>query len=113
MNLKVDASIFKGGDNLYSGDLSDVPTRAKAMEALGVDGLFTLDSTIDPFLSLLLAAEHTERTELITGVAIAFARSPMTTAMQAWNILRLRVPASSMRIITLVSRPSKMRGGAK
>jgi len=35
------------------------------------------------------------------------------TAMQASNILRLRVPASSMRIITLVSRPSKMRGGAK
>jgi hypothetical protein len=26
---------------------------------------------------------------------------------------RLRAPASSMRIITLVSRPSKMRGGAK
>jgi probable F420-dependent oxidoreductase len=88
VNLKVDASIFKGGDNLYSGDLSDVPTRAKAMEALGVDGLFTLDATIDPFLSLLLAAEHTQRTELITGVAIAFARSPMTTAMQAWNIQR-------------------------
>jgi hypothetical protein len=33
--------------------------------------------------------------------------------MQRWNSQRLSAPASSMRIITLVSRPSKMRGGAK
>jgi hypothetical protein len=33
--------------------------------------------------------------------------------MKVWNIQRLTRPASSMRIITLVSRPSNTRGGAK
>lgn len=58
------------------------------LEEAGFDGAFTLDTNVDPFLSLLLAAEHTERLELITGVAIAFARSPMTLAQQAWNLQR-------------------------
>ena len=31
----------------------------------------------DPFFPLLLAAEHTERLELGTGIAVAFARNPM------------------------------------
>ena len=86
--LKVDGAIFRGGANLYEGDLAEVPERARAMEALGFDGLFTLDTTVDPFLTLLLAAEHSRRAELITGVAIAFARSPMTLALQAWNLQR-------------------------
>ena len=86
--LKVDGAIFKGGDNLYDGNLSDVPGRTRAMEDIGFDGLFTLDTTVDPFMTLLLAAEHSERVELLTGVAIAFARSPMTLALQAWNIQR-------------------------
>ncbi|WP_380872746.1 hypothetical protein ACFB49_36620 [Sphingomonas sp. DBB INV C78] len=86
--LKVDGAIFRGGDNLYSGDLTEIPARVRAMEGLDFDGLFTLDTTIDPFLALLLAAEHSERCELITGVAIAFARSPMTLALQAWNLQR-------------------------
>ncbi|SNS65581.1 probable F420-dependent oxidoreductase, MSMEG_2256 family [Sphingomonas laterariae] len=86
--LKVDGAIFKGGDNLYSGDLADIAGRAALMEEMGFDGLFTLDTTVDPFMALLLAAEHSRRCELITGVAIAFARSPMTLALQAWNLQR-------------------------
>jgi hypothetical protein len=37
----------------------------------------------------------------------------LATAMQALNSRRLSGLASSMRIITLVSRPSNTRGGAK
>ncbi|WP_101756673.1 TIGR03617 family F420-dependent LLM class oxidoreductase [Oceanicoccus sp. KOV_DT_Chl] len=87
-NLKVDGAIFPGTDNLhlYEGDLSIVPERARLLEKMGFDGVFTLDTNIDPFFNLLLAAEHTERLELITGVAVAFARSPMTLAQQAWNL---------------------------
>lgn len=85
-NLKVDGAIFPGGENLYQGDLPDVPAQARMLEQQGYDGLFTIDTNVDPFLTLLLAAEHTERIELMTGVAIAFARSPMTTALQAWNL---------------------------
>jgi len=84
--LKVDGAIFEGGENLYNGTLEDVPARARTLEGMGYDGVFTLDTNVDPFMSLLLAAEHTRRIELITGVAIAFARSPMTLALQAWNL---------------------------
>jgi probable F420-dependent oxidoreductase len=84
--LKVDGAIFAGSENLYSGELHDAPARAQLLESQGYDGVFTLDTTVDPFFSLLLAAEHTQRVELMTGVAIAFARSPMTVALQAWNL---------------------------
>ena len=40
----------------------------------------------DPFFPLLLAAEHTERLELTTAVAIAFARNPMTLANTAYDL---------------------------
>ena len=42
----------------------------------------------DPFFPLVLAAQATERLEVATGVAIAFARTPMTLAMIA-NDLQL------------------------
>jgi probable F420-dependent oxidoreductase len=88
--LKVDGSLYPGVDslNLFEGDLSIVAERASLLESIGFDGAFTLDTNVDPFFNLLLAAEHTERLELLTGVAIAFARSPMTTALQAWNLQR-------------------------
>ena len=56
------------------------------MEAAGYDGAFTFEGPHDPFLPLVLAAEATERLELTTAVAIAFARSPMTLAHQAWDL---------------------------
>ena len=40
----------------------------------------TSETDHDPFLPLLLAAEHTERIELGTAIAVAFARNPMTLA---------------------------------
>jgi len=85
-NLKVDGAIFAGGDNLYEGELWEVPARARLLEDQGYDGLYALDTNVDPMFSLLLAAEHTKRIELMTGVAIAFARSPMTLALQTWNL---------------------------
>lgn len=60
--------------------LADVPARAREMEALGYDGLFTFEGQTDPFLPLVLAAEHTTRPQLMTAVALAFPRSPMTLA---------------------------------
>ena len=40
----------------------------------------TAETSHDPFFPLLLAAEHSERIELMTSIAVAFARSPMTLA---------------------------------
>ncbi len=62
------------------GDLGAVPERARQLEAEGYDGAVTAEVSNDPFLPLLLAAEHTERIELMTSIAVAFARNPMTMA---------------------------------
>jgi probable F420-dependent oxidoreductase len=61
---------------------------AKAYEDHGFDGVLAFEGPHDPFLPLALAARDTERVQLATGVAIAFARNPMTCAYQA-NDLQL------------------------
>lgn len=65
-----------------------VPKAARELEEIGYDGVFTAETSHDPFLPLMLAALETERLELATGIAVAFARSPMTTATTA-NDLQL------------------------
>ncbi len=67
-------------------DLSLVPEAARRAEALGYDGAFTAETGHDPFLAHAIAAEHTERIQLGTAVAIAFPRSPMAVAQIAWDL---------------------------
>ena len=62
------------------GDLTLVPERVKRLEAEGYDLAITAEIASDPFMPLLLAAEHSERIELMTSIAVAFARNPMTLA---------------------------------
>jgi probable F420-dependent oxidoreductase len=62
------------------GSLAEAGAEARRLEALGYDGAFTFDGPHDPFFPLVQAAAATERLELSTGVAIAFARSPMLLA---------------------------------
>jgi probable F420-dependent oxidoreductase len=69
--------------------LEDVPALARRVEALGFDGLWFGETGGDPFLAIALAAEHTERITVGTGVAVAFPRSPMVTAYVAWDLQRL------------------------
>jgi len=63
-------------------------TGAAALEAAGYDGIFAAETKHDPFVSLTAAAMRTERVTLMTGIAVAFARSPMTVAATA-NDLQL------------------------
>ena len=56
---------------------------AKRAESTGYDGVWTAETSHDPFLPLVLAAEHTERIKLGTGIAVAFARNPMNLAVLA------------------------------
>jgi probable F420-dependent oxidoreductase len=67
-------------------DLSQAAARAQEIEALGYDGMLAAETSHDPFFPLLLAAEHTERIELMTSIVVAFARSPMTVAAQAHDL---------------------------
>jgi probable F420-dependent oxidoreductase len=59
---------------------------ARRHEKAGYDGLWSSESAHDPFLPLVLAAEHTERMELGTAIAVAFARSPMQLAYTAHDL---------------------------
>src|SRR6476646_11199420 len=67
-------------------DLRKVAQAARAIEAEGYDGVASMENKHDPFLSLAVAGAATERIELHTSVAIAFARSPMTCANVGWDL---------------------------
>jgi probable F420-dependent oxidoreductase len=67
-------------------DLDEVVGQAKDAEAAGYDGLWSAETSHDPFFPLLLAAEHTTRLELGTGIAVAFARNPMITANIGYDL---------------------------
>lgn len=54
---------------------------AARAEASGYDGLWSAETGHDPFLPLVVAAEHTEGMELGTAIAVALARNPMTLAI--------------------------------
>ena len=62
------------------GELSEAPESARAIEAAGCAGAVSAEISNDPFFPLVLAAEHTERVDLMTAIAVAFARNPMTLA---------------------------------
>jgi probable F420-dependent oxidoreductase len=70
--MKVDAGI--------GHQLDRVPGAVRAAEAAGYDGVRTAEMNHDPFFPLLLAAEHSERLDISTSIAVAFARSPMILA---------------------------------
>jgi probable F420-dependent oxidoreductase len=70
------------------GPLESARAAARDAEDAGYDGAFTGEVSNDPFLPLALAAEATERIDLGTSIAVAFARSPMTLAYTAYDLQR-------------------------
>jgi probable F420-dependent oxidoreductase len=70
-------------------DPAGVIEAARLAEQVGYDGIWSAETSHDPFLPLALAAEHTERIELGTGIAVAFARNPMTLAQVANDLQTL------------------------
>jgi probable F420-dependent oxidoreductase len=70
-------------------DPSGVIESARLAERVGYDGIWSAETSHDPFLPLVLAAEHTERIELGTGIAVAFARNPMNLAVMANDLQTL------------------------
>ena len=76
--MRVDAGLM--------GGLAEVPARIKELEAAGFDGAMTAETAHDPFVPLFFAAEHSQRIELITSIAVAFARNPMILANVAHDL---------------------------
>ena len=65
------------------GALSGVAEAARSVEDAGLDGVTSAELTSDPMLQLTVAAGATSRIGLGTNILVAFARSPMTLAVQA------------------------------
>jgi probable F420-dependent oxidoreductase len=66
--------------------LDSVPSYARAVEDMGFDALWTTETQHSPFLPGPLIAEHTQKLNFGTAVAIGFARSPATLAYTAWDL---------------------------
>src|SRR5207249_1494025 len=66
-----------------------IAAQAKALEAAGLEGLFAPQVYGPPFAPLAAAAAVTTRIQLATGIAIAFVRSPVETAMAAMDLDRI------------------------
>ena len=71
-----------------TNDLATIPAEARRLEAMGVDSVFVGETDRNPFLPLVLVAEHTERMTFGTSVAIAFPRVPHITANIAWDLAK-------------------------
>lgn len=67
-------------------DLRTLAGMAGRLEEMGFDAAWTFEAAQDPFLPLLVAANATDRLEIGTNVAVAFARSPFATAQAAWDL---------------------------
>ncbi len=67
-------------------DWRAVAPAAQRAEAIGFDGITAPEIANDPFMPLAFAALATERIQLGTAIAVAFARSPMAVANIAWDL---------------------------
>jgi len=82
-HVKIDGGLPIGsttaGDHAKFGT-GAIADAARRIEEAGYAGAWTAETSRDPFLPLMVAAEHTERIELGTSIAVAFARNPMLLA---------------------------------
>ena len=61
-------------------ELDAVGAQARELEEMGYSGIMTAETSHDPFFPLLVAAQNTQKVELVTSIAVAFARTPMILA---------------------------------
>lgn len=66
--------------------LSEVSLLASDVQHVGFDGLVFTEGGRTAYLSAAVAALSAPELELSTGVAVAFPRSPMITAQEAWEV---------------------------
>ena len=69
-------------------DPTGIDAQAAKAEASGYDGVWSAETSHDPFLPIAIGAGATEHLEFGTGITVAFARNPMTLAVVA-NDLQL------------------------
>jgi probable F420-dependent oxidoreductase len=86
---------------------------ARRAEEMGFDALWTAETSHDPFLPLVLAAEHTTRIKLGTAIAVAFPRSPLVLAQIGWDLQELSGGRFILGLGTQVKGHNERRFGVK
>jgi probable F420-dependent oxidoreductase len=71
---------------LMTTRIEDVARTAETAQRLGFSGVVTAEAQHDPFLPLMIVADRAPALDLMTGIAVAFPRSPMITAYTAWDL---------------------------
>ncbi|MDD9982435.1 MAG: TIGR03617 family F420-dependent LLM class oxidoreductase [Gammaproteobacteria bacterium] len=66
--------------------LSEACAEAARIERIGFDAIWSFEISHDPFFPLLEAALATERIRIGTNIAVAFARTPFSMAISAWDL---------------------------
>ena len=99
--------------SLLVHDLSQMPALARFADELGFDGIWTFETSHEPYLPLVLAAEHSERLSLGTSIAVAFPRSPTITAQIAWDLARYSKGRFILGLGTQVKGHNERRFGIK
>lgn len=79
--MKIDSSLMF--DPVKVGEM------AGQLEEAGFDGAYTFEGQSDPFISLSVAAMKTQEMELMTSIAVAFSRNPMSLAYTANDLQNL------------------------
>lgn len=67
-------------------DWAGIRKAAEAAENAGFDAFATPEIDNDPFITIAMAAQATQRVQVRTAIAVAFPRSPMTVAASSWEI---------------------------
>jgi probable F420-dependent oxidoreductase len=67
-------------DSGLAPDLHTVAESAQRLEQAGYDGAMSIETSHDPFFPLLLAAQSTQKIEVMSSIAVAFSRTPMLLA---------------------------------
>lgn len=104
--MKIDAS-------LLVHDLGQMPAVARFADEAGFDGIWTFETAHEPFLPLVLAAEHSSRLSLGTSIAVAFPRSPTILAQIAWDLARFSKGRFILGLGTQVKGHNERRFGIK
>ncbi|GAA4753279.1 LLM class F420-dependent oxidoreductase [Nocardioides endophyticus] len=73
-------------DTFLAEGLPGAGDRARSVEALGYDTLWSGEVAHDPLLPLAQACASTSRIGLGTAITLALARNPMSTAYQSWDL---------------------------
>src|SRR3954470_11365580 len=73
----------------YSASVDEAGTAARDAEHDGYDAWWATETKVDAMVACAVAAERTDRIVLGTSIAVAFARNPMTIAIQANDLQAL------------------------